>query len=125
MSRTQSPEVGWTHIDSQDHAVVPPGEWFQWHFDRWTVPPAATELARNPNASQAFLLRRTLAVQFHPEINADLLDLWLDYDRDEVLEAGIDPDEMRRRTAQLTDLTAARVADLVEGFLTQVARREY
>ena len=119
-----NPEVGWTHIDSQDDSLIPPGEWFQWHFDQWTLPPAATEIARNPSASQAFLLRRTLAVQFHPEIDAALLAGWLEYDRDEVLEAGVDPDEMLGRTAQLKDLAATRVRTLVDGFLSRVAPRQ-
>ena len=121
VTRSPAPELGWAHIDSRDETVLPAGEWFQWHFDRWSVPPAATEIARNANASQAFVLRRTLALQFHPELDAAVLDAWLDNGREEVRHVGADPDDMRSRTAQLAEQSPARVAALVDGFLTQVA----
>ena len=38
--------------------LIPGGQWFQWHFDTWTLPPGATEIARTANASQAFVLGR-------------------------------------------------------------------
>jgi GMP synthase-like glutamine amidotransferase len=103
---------------------VPGGPWFQWHFDRWTLPPGATEIARTANASQAFVLGRALAVQFHPEIDEELLELWLDDDRDgEVAGAGLTHDELRSRTSELVDDAAARVRDMVNGFVSHVARQ--
>ncbi len=60
-----------------DDELVPAGRWFQWHYDRWQLPAGATEIARNPQASQAFVLDRNLAVQFHPEIDEKILRGWL------------------------------------------------
>ncbi len=40
------------------------------------------ELARTSNASQAFVLGRTMGLQFHPEVDRELLELWLAEDRD-------------------------------------------
>ena len=54
---------------SEQPDLVGGGPWFQWHYDRWQVPPGATEIARNPVASQAFVINRSLAVQFHPELD--------------------------------------------------------
>lgn len=122
VARSTDPEIGWHHVDTDDADLVPGGPWFQWHFDRWTLPPGATEVARTANASQAFVLGRALALQFHPEIDLKLLDLWLDGDRDgEVVGAGLSHDELRERTIELADDAATRVRALVRGFVTRVA----
>ena len=34
-------------------------------------------MARNPQSSQAFVLDRNLAVQFHPEMNSEILASWI------------------------------------------------
>jgi GMP synthase-like glutamine amidotransferase len=122
VARSSTPEIGWYDVASDNPDLVPGGPWFQWHFDRWTVPPGATEIARTANSSQAFVLGRALALQFHPEIDGALLDLWLAEDRDgEVVGAGLSHDELRSRTTELADSAARRIHDLVGGFLTHVA----
>jgi GMP synthase-like glutamine amidotransferase len=82
VQRSAVPEIGWYDVESDHPDLVPGGRWFQWHFDRWTLPPGATEIARTANSSQAFVLGRALALQFHPEIDRALLELWLAEDRD-------------------------------------------
>jgi GMP synthase-like glutamine amidotransferase len=122
--RSTVPEIGWYDVDSDHPDLVPSGPWFQWHFDRWTLPPGATEIARTANSSQAFVLGRALALQFHPEIDTALLDLWLAEDRDgEVVGAGLSHDELRKRTTELAEDAATRIRALVQGFLTNVARQ--
>jgi GMP synthase-like glutamine amidotransferase len=122
--RSSAPEIGWHQIDSDDTDLVPAGRWFQWHFDRWTLPPGATEIARNHQASQAFVLGRSLALQFHPELDRALLERWLADDRDgEAAKLGIEADELRTRTAEYQDETARRIRDLVTGFVDRFARR--
>jgi GMP synthase-like glutamine amidotransferase len=122
VARSATPEIGWHDVTTDRADLVPGGPWFQWHFDRWTLPPGATEIARTANSSQAFVLGRALALQFHPEIDLKLLDLWLESDRDgEVVSAGLSHDELRDRTIELAD--AARIRGLVRGFLTHVARQ--
>ena len=61
-----SPRSVGTTSQTDQPEVMPGGPWFQWHFDRWTLPPGATEIARTANSSQAFVLGRALALQFHP-----------------------------------------------------------
>lgn len=122
VGRSPAPEIGWYDIVTDRPDLVPPGPWFQWHFDRWTVPPGAVEIARSANASQAFVLGRTLALQFHPELDTGLLAGWLGGDEDgEVARFGLNHDELLARTAALQDDAARRIRDLVGGFLSYVA----
>jgi len=124
VTRSPVPEIGWYDVDSDNPALVPGGPWFQWHFDRWTLPPGATEIARTASSSQALVLPRSLALQFHPELDRALLELWLADDRNgEVPGVGLSHDELRSRTAELEESARRRVRDLVRGFLTYVARQ--
>jgi GMP synthase-like glutamine amidotransferase len=124
VARSTTPEIGWYDVETDNLDLMPGGPWFQWHFDRWTLPPGATEIARTANSSQAFTLGRMLALQFHPEVDLELLDRWLADDRDgEVVGAGLSHDELRWRTIELADSTAERIRGLVRGYLTHVARQ--
>ncbi|WKG01271.1 type 1 glutamine amidotransferase [Mycolicibacterium sp. HK-90] len=123
VSPSPAPEVGWYEVTTDDERLVPGGRWFQWHYDRWTLPPGATEIARTENASQAFVLGTALALQLHPELDTDLLEVWLAHDRDgSVAEIGRSHDELRRQTTGLVDDAAARLRTLVDGFLHGVVR---
>lgn len=123
VSRSERPELGWYDVESEDASLVPPGPWFQWHHDTWRVPPAAREVARNANASQAFVLRHNLAVQFHPELTGAMLAGWLaNGGGDQARSLGIDPDELLRTTRLAADRSRSRAHALVDGFLSRVAR---
>jgi GMP synthase-like glutamine amidotransferase len=124
VARSAVPEIGWYDVETDNQDLVPRGPWFQWHFDRWTLPPGATEIARTANSSQAFVLGRALALQFHPELDQKLLELWLAEDRDgEVADVGLSHDELRDRTTELADDVGKRIRGLVQGFLTHVAHQ--
>ena len=87
------------------------------------MPPGATEIARTADASQAFVLDRTLALQFHPELDLPLLEGWLPGEEDELAAVGTTPEELRLRTEQFVGSAAVRIRGLVRGFLTHVARQ--
>ena len=70
-------EVGWFRIETDEPGLVEAGPWFQWHHDRWDAPEGARTVARTPVADQAFVLGRSLAVQFHPELTPSMLTGWL------------------------------------------------
>ena len=125
VQRAAVPEVGWYDISSDDESVIPGGRWFEWHFDRWTtLPPGATELARTANASQAFIVGRALALQFHPEVDEALLELWIDADDSKGVDAvALSADELRSATAQLRPDAELRIRRLVRGFLERVVRQ--
>lgn len=118
VSRAPQGEIGWVDISTDEPEIVPPGPWFQWHADRWVVPPDGVELARNEAASQAFSLRRNLGLQFHPEVTVDMLLGWLDNGGDAVLTTeGIDREDLLALTRRLEADAAGRAERLVEGFL--------
>ena len=116
-------EIGWTNIWSERQDLVPNGPWFQFHYDRWQLPPGAIELARNPVASQAFVYGNSLAVQFHPELNAAGLKGWLDWGGDaKVLQDGQDPDIMMAQTIAEEDAARERTYKLVDAFIDKIAK---
>lgn len=122
VSRTPSPEIGWYDVDSSQSDLVPTGPWFQWHFDRFSVPAGALEIARNANASQAFVLGRTMGIQFHPELDEALLELWLaGSGGDEIAQLGLTTEQLRTVTGQQVDDAAKRVRALVRAFVGVVA----
>jgi GMP synthase-like glutamine amidotransferase len=122
VTRSTKPEIGWYDVASDDETMVPGGRWFQWHFDAWTLPPGAREIARTANASQAFVLGRALGLQFHPEMDQRLLEDWLADDvHGEAAGMGLTHDELRSTTAEFIDSAASRIRDLVRGFLSRVA----
>ncbi len=128
VARGPRPEIGFTYVISDAPHVVPPGPWFQFHYDRWTVPPGALEIARTPLASQAFHLDRSLAVQFHPEVTTAVLSEWC---RDEVLAVrgtraaiaadGQDFDELVAQVAAEEQASILRAHRLIDAFLDHVA----
>jgi GMP synthase-like glutamine amidotransferase len=116
------PELGWTQVRHHGVEGFPPGPWFESHNDRWQLPPGARELASTPLASQAFSLGRTLAVQFHPEIDPETLEVWLRNGDDIKLAAqGVDVEALRVETALRHAEASRRTHALVDYFLDRVA----
>jgi GMP synthase-like glutamine amidotransferase len=125
VARSPRPELGWEDVTSDDESLLPSGQWFQWHYDRWTLPAEAQEVARNDAASQAFVLRRNLAVQFHPELTSAMLTLWLENGgATEAAALGRDPETLLARTRALDTVARSRAHALVDGFLARVAASE-
>lgn len=123
VERAPGAEIGWYELEADEPALVEPGPWFQWHHDRWTPPPGARTIARTALApSQAFVLGRSLGVQFHPELTAEQLQGWYDNGgRSYLDEHGIDADALLERTRRDAEAAAARSRALVGRFLDQVA----
>ena len=116
-------EIGWTNIWSEKQDLVSNGPWFQFHYDRWQLPPGAIEIARNPIASQAFIYGKSLAVQFHPELNAAVLKGWLDWGGlRSVGEDGQDAQIMMDQTIAEDEASKQRTFDLVDAYLKDVAK---
>jgi GMP synthase (glutamine-hydrolysing) len=100
--RVETPEIGWWDVDrlpaSADDPVIGalPERFpaYQWHSYACRLPDGAVELARSPVCAQAYVLGgHAWAVQFHPEVTAEVLDEWIeDYDSDpEAVRQGFDP----------------------------------
>jgi GMP synthase-like glutamine amidotransferase len=130
VERAPAPEIGWTPITRTiPTPVLPPGPWFEWHYDRFVPPPgvpslATTDLGDGATASQAFTMGRALGLQFHPEVNEAVLDAWLSQGgAEELTRIGLDPQLLLRQTRALADDAATRTHELVRRFLTDVATR--
>ncbi len=116
-------EIGWTAIWSDRPDLVSNGPWFEFHYDHWQVPPGATEIARNPVSSQAFVINRSLAVQFHPEVSYESLHGWLVWGGDtKVIEDGQDPLVMEQQTLAEEPAARLRTYALIDAFLDQIAQ---
>lgn len=116
------PEVGWCTIDSDKPEVLAGGPWMQWHFDRFTVPEGATELARSSAGPQAFTTGKSLGLQFHPEVTAAIVTGWLDGAPAEELDRpGVDIEQIRSDSQRLGPITRAKTARLVDWFLDDIA----
>jgi GMP synthase-like glutamine amidotransferase len=111
-------EIGWTMVKPLDHDVIPAGPWLEFHHDRCLLPPAATVLARNDVAVQAFRIGPHLAVQFHPEVDGPQLKRWLDAHTDnDAATLGIDPDQFLADTIREEPAAKLRADRLVAAFL--------
>jgi GMP synthase-like glutamine amidotransferase len=118
--RTPVPEIGWHLVHGDDHGLD--GAWFQWHYDRWVSPPDAVEVARSTAASQAFVLRRNLALQFHPEVDAASVKGWLENGgHEQAAAAGLNSAVILAQTEALEADSARRARALVDTFLDRVA----
>ena len=86
-------EVGWHEVALNGEGaadpvlgVLPPRVTaFQWHYYTYELPDGAVELATSADARQAYRLGdRTWGVQFHPEVERNMLDHWFREGRDEL-----------------------------------------
>jgi GMP synthase-like glutamine amidotransferase len=119
VERAPLPEIG-PHVVTGVPAVA--GIWTQWHYDRFVPPAGATVVGANAAAPQAFVLRRNLAVQFHPEIDAAGLRAWLvDGGEADALRLGLDPEILVEHVRSLDPDVRVRAAALVDWFLDEVA----
>lgn len=89
-------EIGWIAVEPVDD-TVPPGPWFQWHFELLEVPPGGVELARSPAGPAVFRHGPHLGTQFHPEVTPEIVRRWAQLAGDGL--PGVTADELNRQTA--------------------------
>lgn len=90
-------EIGWIPVRSDDDGI-PAGPWLQYHFDQMHVPPGGLELACSPAGTAAFRHGRHLGLQFHPEADAALVDVWARSDP-KLPGTGITPEQLKAQSA--------------------------
>lgn len=119
--RSEREEIGWLPVESRDSELVPEGPWFQWHFDSFTVPPGAEVVAENEAGPQAYVVGRSLGLQFHPEVTPEIMDSWVRAYRHELDEHGVDPDGLLEETHARAEQHRATARALLDTFLDRVA----
>jgi GMP synthase-like glutamine amidotransferase len=93
IERAPEPELGWHTLESVAPDEISNGPWLQWHYDRFTLPPGAQELARSPRAVQAFRHGCHLGLQFHPESTIEIVKEWARLDSERLAQLGIEDGE--------------------------------
>jgi GMP synthase-like glutamine amidotransferase len=93
--RGSAQEIGWLPIEL--HPQPEPNTWFgdsthatvfHWHGEQCSLPPGAICLASTAiTKNQAFALGNTLALQFHLEMEADMVERWCTTHRQELEDA--------------------------------------
>lgn len=115
--RTPVPEIGWVAVESEDPGV-PAGPYAQYHYELLEVPPGAREVARSPAGPAAFRAGPHLGLQFHPEVEREQMEWWLDMDPD--LPAGFDHEAALRGGRAHAEDAAARAVRLFAAWFDSV-----
>jgi len=118
----QRSEIGWLPVRSSDPELIAEGPWFQWHFDSFTLPPGATLIAETDIGPQAYVIGRSLGLQFHPEVTPEIMDAWVSAYRHELDAEGVDPDALLEETRRRATSARANAERLLDAYLENVAR---
>jgi GMP synthase-like glutamine amidotransferase len=121
VERAPRSELGWCLVGTTAAPAVADGPWFHWHSDRFTLPPGADALAANEVGVQAFRVGRSVGVQFHPEVDADLMASWLlDGGPPDPLfaELGVEVADIMTTTSSLAAVSMQNAHRLVDWFLS-------
>jgi GMP synthase-like glutamine amidotransferase len=120
--RSDQPEIGWQSVRSSEPDLIPQGPWFNWHFDSFTLPPGAKLIAESDAGPQAYVIGRSLGLQFHPEVTPEIMDAWVKAYRHELDGDGVDPDALLEETHRVAAEVRKHSAQLFNHFLTDIAK---
>ena len=117
-------EIGWGRLSIPPEAGATPlhclvdAPVLHWHGDTFDLPGGATLLASSgPTRNQAFAVGRSLALQFHCEVEGGAIERWLVGHAVELSAAGVDVGRVRADSARHA-LAAARAGRaLMETYL--------
>ena len=122
--RSKRPEIGWLRVRTKDSDLISEGPWFEWHFDSFTLPPGAKLLADTDVGPQAYVVGRSLGLQFHPEVTPEIVDGWVRDCRAAADDdaGGIDLDALLEETVRQAPAVRLATMKLFDRFLEKVAR---
>lgn len=119
------PELGWHTVQSVAPDEISHGPWLQWHYDRFTLPPGAQELARSSRAVQAFRHGPHLGLQFHPESTIEIVKEWARLDFERLAQLGIEDGEALAESGRAEEERARRDAfQLFDAFWRTASQSE-
>jgi GMP synthase-like glutamine amidotransferase len=122
VERSPRPEIGWFSVNfSPKLAEFEQEVWFQWHYDRFVPPVGAEVLATGAQGAQAFVMGRSLGLQFHPEITSGIVERWSSGQGEaELQRAGIDRAGLVAATRSHAHVSAGAAHRLVDWFVANV-----
>ena len=86
---------------------------FQWHGDTFDLPPKATIMAYSKSYPQAFQFGRAIGIQFHMEVNGEMIQRW----------AAEYSQELKQERITLTDLLNHKDKEIKE--LSEICKVVY
>jgi GMP synthase-like glutamine amidotransferase len=119
--RAARSEVGWFRVQSKDPDLISDGPWFEWHHDSFTLPPGARLIAETEVGPQAYVIGRSLGLQFHPEVTPEIVEGWVRAYRDELHDDPLDLDAMLEETNRRAPVVSQMTEELFDRFLNDVA----
>jgi GMP synthase-like glutamine amidotransferase len=122
-----APEVGWHDVSRDDGQADPlldvlPRRFpaFQWHYYTFALPEGAVQLASSDAARQAYRLGdRVWGIQFHAEVDRQMLDHWLRDGREELPKP---VEEIRAEVDRFLPTWNEQGRALCDAFLDEAAR---
>jgi GMP synthase (glutamine-hydrolysing) len=120
-------EIGWLDVEvvADDPLLGPPRHTrrFQWHSDAFDLPPGAELLARSPAwPVSAYRSGRSYGLQFHPEIDAGLIEAWASGEggSEELEGAGTSAEELLSGAVRFDHVLEAQARQIAGGFAALV-----
>ena len=120
--RSERSEIGWINVQTREPDLIASGPWFQWHFDSFTLPPGARLIADTEVGPQAYVIGRSLGLQFHPEVTPEIMESWVKAYRHELDGDGVDPDALLEETIRLAPSVRKRSEQLYTNFVDSIAK---
>ncbi|HEV2035776.1 MAG TPA: type 1 glutamine amidotransferase [Candidatus Dormibacteraeota bacterium] len=120
--RAERAEIGWLPVRTSAPELVPEGPWFQWHFDTFTLPPGAKLIAESDAGPAAYVIGRSLGLQFHPEVTPEIMESWVRSYRHELDGEGVDPDALLEETRRRAPESRKTTERLLNRYLDGIAR---
>jgi GMP synthase-like glutamine amidotransferase len=118
-------ELGWYSLVSDAPDLVPTGPWLEWHYQRFSLPPGARELARSSAGVQAFISGPHLGTQFHPESTIEIVKQWASSDNERLAHLGVtDAEERLESGREQAELARTNAFQLFDVFWERAQRAE-
>lgn len=115
VERMARPEIGWTTVRAVGGHGLLERPWMQWHYESFSLPQQAEAIAVNSAGTQAIEIGSCLGLQFHPEVNEEVVSKWLSpQGRFEVEAVGVQIDELLARTKELAGSSRTAFLDLLD-----------
>lgn len=94
---------------------------FHWHGDTFDLPEGATRLASSEHyANQAFQYKTAVGLQFHLEVNEEMVNLWLDNTEEKLQKIPyIDPKKIRSEIDENTSIVKSNMENFYNNFKSE------
>lgn len=112
-------ELGLITLEPLAPCPVATGPWLSWHGDKVELPKSVDVLAKTSVAPQIFRSGSSIGVQFHPEVNTEMLEAWIRQTAEEP-EGILLPKDLQKEWAEHEPLIHKNARDLLDWFLSEM-----